>query len=124
MRRMSQGGTGWSSSTRVACGCSCERRVLMTVVAANATGTLDRATFARSLLSRPGEPRVPFGDEDIRRIDQAGLPAGDLTDGAPHATSLLDIHCAPSSGNAQVDQLADLPGPLTSSIAGTLQLVR
>ena len=39
-----------------------------------------------------------FGNEDVRRIEEAGTPAGSLLDLAPHPTSGLDVHCDGSTG--------------------------
>ena len=65
-----------------------------------------------------------FGNEDVRRIEEAGTPAGSLLDLAPHPTSGLDVHCDGSTGNSLVDEAADFPGPQAQSIAGTVQLSR
>jgi hypothetical protein len=65
-----------------------------------------------------------FGNEDVRRIEEVGTPAGNLLDLAPHPTSVLDVHCLPSTGNSLVDEVADFPGPQAQSIAGTVQLSR
>ena len=65
-----------------------------------------------------------FGDDAVRRLEENGVPAGSLLDGNPHPASLLDLRCNGSTGNALVDDVADFPGPIASSIAGTLQLVQ
>ncbi len=65
-----------------------------------------------------------FGNEDVRRIEETGMPAGSLLDLAPHPTSGLDVHCDGSTGNSVVDEAADFPGPQAQSIAGTVQLSR
>jgi len=65
-----------------------------------------------------------FGQRSVRRIEESGIPAGSLLDLQPHPATLLDIACTASSGNPVVDEAADFPGPVASSIAGTLQMSR
>jgi len=63
-----------------------------------------------------------FGEEDVRRIELSGTPAGSLLDLAPHPATFLTLGCAPASGDPMVDSLADLPGPAASSVTGVLQM--
>jgi hypothetical protein len=63
-----------------------------------------------------------FGEPEARRIEESGIPAGNLLDLQPHSATLLNITCIGSSGNPVVDQAADLPGPQATSIAGMLQM--
>jgi hypothetical protein len=63
-----------------------------------------------------------FGEEDARRIELTGSPAGDLRDHQPHTANLLTLSCVPSSGIAAVDTLADFPGPQAQSSPTQLQL--
>ena len=65
-----------------------------------------------------------FGDEDVRRIELTGTPAGNLLDFAPHPATFLNLRCIAPTGNDVVDALADFPGPQAQSIAGTVQLTR
>jgi hypothetical protein len=62
-----------------------------------------------------------FGVPAARRIELGGIPAGDLTDGAPHPVTLLDLVCIGATGTP-ADQLADFPGPQAMSIAGEVRL--
>jgi hypothetical protein len=63
-----------------------------------------------------------FGEEDVRRIELDGTPAGSLLDFAAHAATFLSLGCAPASGDPLVDSLADLPGPAAASVTGLLQM--
>jgi hypothetical protein len=91
-------------------------------------GVASLTTAPRSLgvsngLFCPGQNNPgAFGEEDVRRIELSGTPAGSLLDLAPHAATFLSLGCAPASGDPMVDSLADLPGPAASSVTGLLQL--
>ncbi len=57
-------------------------------------------------------------------IQTVGNPAGDLTDGAPHAGAILaSAFCIPTTTNSTIDGVADLPGPGLTSLPGTAQIV-
>jgi len=50
-------------------------------------------------------------------------PAGDVSDGMGHASTLVSIFCIQPTFNATVDAAGDLPGPGAVSLPGTAQLV-
>jgi hypothetical protein len=56
-------------------------------------------------------------------ITETGSPAGDLTDGAPHASTLASIFCIQPTFNATVDAAGDLPGPGAVTLQGQAQLL-
>ena len=58
-----------------------------------------------------------------RTITETGSPAGDLTDGAPHASTLASIFCIQPTFNATVDAAGDLPGPGAVTLQGQAQLL-
>jgi hypothetical protein len=62
-----------------------------------------------------------FGQSFARRVLEMGMPAGDLTDRAPHTASLAASFCVGDAGSV-VDAAADLPGPAAGSVLGTLQV--
>ncbi len=71
----------------------------------------------------PGQKNAgAFGQVTTQRILENGAPAGNLTDGATHATVLGSSFCIPSTGNAAVDGVVDLPGPGAISLNATAQL--
>jgi hypothetical protein len=51
-----------------------------------------------------------------------GAPAGDLTDSAPHASTLVSIFCIPPTFNATIDAAANLPGPGAVALPGSSEL--
>ena len=57
-----------------------------------------------------------------KTITETGSAAGDLTDGAGHASTLVSIFCVPPTFNGSVDNTGDLPGPGAVSLPGTAQL--
>jgi hypothetical protein len=63
-----------------------------------------------------------FGKPLARTIQEVGTPAGSLTDGLPHATTLASVFCVPKTGNALIDPSADLPGPGAISVVGDTRL--
>ncbi len=63
-----------------------------------------------------------FGLPTTRRIEQAGLAAGDLRDLMPHEVRLVAGVCVPASGNGITDGKANFPGPAAASVAGTFRL--
>ena len=63
------------------------------------------------------------GHLDARHITQAGAPAGDLTGGASKPATLAGSFCVPMTGSGIIDFTADLPGPGSVSLFGTMQLV-
>ena len=56
-------------------------------------------------------------------ITETGAPAGTLSDGAGHASTLVSIFCIQPTFNATVDAAGDLPGPGAVSLPGTAQLL-
>ena len=62
-----------------------------------------------------------LGQPATQVITQNGSPAGDLTDGAPHAGVLVSNFCIPPTGSLALDGLADLPGPGSLSLPGNAQ---
>jgi hypothetical protein len=62
-----------------------------------------------------------FGQQTARCIKEAGSPAGNLTDLAPHPSKLASVFCIPAVGNPAIDLSADLPGPGAFSITGNAQ---
>jgi hypothetical protein len=72
----------------------------------------------------PSQPTAgAFGSPDVRRIFQQGSPSGDLTDGNPHASTLVSSFCIPATGGVALDNVAGLPGPGSVSLPGTAQFV-
>jgi hypothetical protein len=57
-----------------------------------------------------------------RTITETGAPAGSLTDGAAHASTLASIFCIQPTFNATVDAAGDLPGPGAVTLSGNAQL--
>jgi hypothetical protein len=55
-------------------------------------------------------------------ITLTGSPAGNLTDGAGHASTLVGTFCIPPTFNPTVDAAGDLPGPGAVSLVGTSKL--
>jgi len=55
-------------------------------------------------------------------IETSGMPAGDLTDGLPHAARLTSLSCIPPSFISFEDANADFPAPTTASLVGPVQL--
>jgi hypothetical protein len=64
-----------------------------------------------------------FGKKDAQCIQEAGLPAGDLSDGNPHPGILTSVFCIPVTGNPAIDPAADLPGPGAFSITGNARAI-
>jgi hypothetical protein len=58
-----------------------------------------------------------------RTITETGSPAGDMTDGAAHASTLASIFCIQPTFNATVDAAGDLPGPGAVTLQGQVQLL-
>jgi len=58
-----------------------------------------------------------------RTITETGAAPGCLTDGAPHALTLVSVFGIPPAFNATVDSAGDLPGPGATSLPGTTQLI-
>jgi hypothetical protein len=64
-----------------------------------------------------------FGQGGAQCITQTGMNAGtSLLDHLPHNSHLVSVFCIPSTGNAAVDGVADLPGPGAFSLNGNSQL--
>ena len=64
-----------------------------------------------------------FGQVTAEAITQHGSPAGDLSDGQPHASTLVSNFCIPATGSGSLDGLASLPGPGTLSLPGMAQFI-
>ena len=64
-----------------------------------------------------------FGQVATRCIQETGSPAGNLTDGMPHAAREATVFCIPATSNGTVNIVADLPGPGATSLPGTAQIV-
>ena len=58
-----------------------------------------------------------------RTITETGAPAGNMTDGAGHASTLVSAFCIQPTFNPTVDAAGDLPGPGAVSLPGTAQLL-
>ncbi len=56
-------------------------------------------------------------------ITATGSPAGDLSDGMGHASTLVSTFCIEPTFNKTVDNAGDLPGPGAVSLPGTAQLL-
>jgi hypothetical protein len=56
-------------------------------------------------------------------INETGSPAGNMTNGLGHASTLVSIFCIQPTFNATVDAAGDLPGPGAVSLPGTAQLL-
>jgi hypothetical protein len=85
--------------------------------------TAPRSMSAANGLLCPGQANPgAFGEEDVRRIELNGTPAGSLLDLAPHPATFLSLGCARASGDPLVDSLADFPGPAAASVTGVLQM--
>lgn len=64
-----------------------------------------------------------FGNSFATTITQTGSPAGTLSDGQPHDSTLISVFCIPPTYDAIIDPVADLPGPGAVSLRGTAQLL-
>src|SRR5262249_26160532 len=70
----------------------------------------------------PSQPHAgSFGQPTTQAITQSGSPAGDLTDGQPHAGVFVSNFCIPPTGSQALDTLAGLPGPGSLSLLGNAQ---
>jgi len=71
----------------------------------------------------PGQNNAgAFGQATTRAIKQNGSPGGNLTDMNPHPAVIGYSFCIPATGNAGIDAVADLPGPGSVGLNGSLQL--
>ncbi len=71
----------------------------------------------------PGQSHAgAFGQATTQCITETGSPAGDLTDGMPHAATEATVFCIPATTNGTVNLVADLPGPGATSLPGMAQL--
>jgi hypothetical protein len=59
---------------------------------------------------------------NIVEIQETGVPAGDITDGMAHPSTLGAVFCIPATGNGLIDGAADLAGPGAVSLPGTVQM--
>ena len=85
------------------------------------TGTASK-TAANGLFCSPQTDAGAFGQTTAQCILETGMPAGDISDGAPHNSNLASVFCIPATGNAAVDGVADLPGPGAIGLNGNAQL--
>ena len=85
------------------------------------TGTASK-TAANGLFCPMQNDAGAFGQPGTQCITETGLPAGDISDGAPHNSNLASVFCIPATGNAAVDGVADLPGPGAIGLNGAAQL--
>jgi hypothetical protein len=63
------------------------------------------------------------GGGGARTITETGSPAGNMTDGAAHASTLASIFCIQPTFNPTVDTAGNLPGPGAVTLQGTAQLL-
>jgi len=63
-----------------------------------------------------------FGQPSAKCIQQTGSPAGDISDGQPHVSTIAAVFCIPKTGNVAVDGVAALPGPGAIGLNGTVQV--
>jgi hypothetical protein len=87
------------------------------------TSSTITATAADGLFCPAQGHAGAFGQAATQAITQNGSPAGDLTDGAPHAGVLVSNFCIPPTGSLALDGIADLPGPGSLSLPGNAQFV-
>jgi hypothetical protein len=90
------------------------------------TTTTNTVTAADGLFCTggPGGDQVnpgAFGQAATQAITQNGSPSGDLTDGLPHASTLVSNFCIPPTGSLALDGIANLPGPGSLSLPGNAQ---
>ena len=64
-----------------------------------------------------------FHQGTATNISEMGMPAGDMTDGAAHSSTLVSVFCVPPTFNGAIDAAADLPGPGAVSLPGHAQLL-
>jgi hypothetical protein len=64
-----------------------------------------------------------FNWGSARTVMETGSPAGDMTDGLPHAATLASVFCIPPSFNNTVDSAADLPAPGAVALPVMTQLL-
>jgi hypothetical protein len=86
-------------------------------------GTVMKAGAAGNFCPSPPAPAAQrtngaFGKTNAQCIQESGSPAGNLSDGQPHASKLASVFCIPATGNVIIDPAADLPGPGAFSITG------
>ena len=67
--------------------------------------------------------QAAFHQGTATNISEMGVPAGDMTDGAAHASTLVSVFCIPPTFNGAIDAAADLPGPGAVSLPGHAQLL-
>ena len=84
------------------------------------TGT-QTVTAADGNFCSPQAAAGAFGQITAEAITQHGMPAGDSTDGQPHASILVNNFCIPATGSGSLDGLASLPGPGSLSLPGMAQ---
>jgi hypothetical protein len=64
-----------------------------------------------------------FRNSFATAITETGSPAGDISDGMPHASTLVSVFCIPPSYDPIVDPTGELPGPGAVSLPGFAQLI-
>jgi hypothetical protein len=85
------------------------------------TGTATR-TAATGVFC-PGQTSPGAFGQAAQCMQESGTPAGDLSDGQPHISTLGSVFCIPATNNAAVDGVADLPGPGAIGLNGNAQLI-
>jgi hypothetical protein len=65
-----------------------------------------------------------FGQGPARTLTETGVQPACLTDGMPHASTLVSVFCIPPSYNSTVDAAADLPGPGAVALTGQAQALQ
>ncbi len=114
--------TGNSTQTSVDCLPDPGTFVATLPISLNPLTSAPVTTTAADGLFCPAQPHAgAFGQAATQAITQNGSPAGDLSDGAPHAGVLVSNFCIPQTGSLALDGLADLPGPGSLSLPGNAQ---
>ena len=63
-----------------------------------------------------------FGVDSVRKIIQNGVAAAGGLDGTDKDATLASVFCIPITGNNLIDGAANLPGPGSTALAGTIGL--
>ncbi|MGH7893522.1 MAG: hypothetical protein ACREQL_02585, partial [Candidatus Binatia bacterium] len=70
-----------------------------------------------------GPPCLPTKLNEVAiTVEEVGVPAGAISDMAPHGATLASVFCIPATGNPLIDGAASLPGPGAVSLPGTVQV--
>lgn len=84
------------------------------------TGTVAQVAGATGKFCTGQNHAGAYGQPNGRCVREFGAPAGDLTDGASHGAVLAATFCIGTTGAPSVDTVADLPGPGSIGLNGTL----